>query len=62
MTDDFGTPILPAEEPPKKRNTTMIIVVVIALLLLCCCCVFIGLAWTFGDQIVDALYNSGLIY
>ncbi len=48
------TPINTAPEEPKKSNTTLIIAVV-AVVLLCCCCIAIGVAWQFGDQILNAL-------
>ena len=41
-------------EQPKKNNTPMIIGIVVVVLL-CCCCVGAGLAWQFGDQIIQAL-------
>ena len=48
------TPMTPAPEEPKKSNTTLIIAIV-AVVLLCCCCIAIGLAWQFGDQIMNSI-------
>lgn len=47
-------PITPAPEEPKKSNTTLIIAIV-AVVLLCCCCIALGLAWQYGDQVIQAL-------
>ena len=47
-------PIAPAPEEPKKNNTTLIIIVV-AVVLLCCCCIALGLAWQYGDVIMQNL-------
>jgi len=44
----------PVSGEPKKNNTTLIIAVV-AVVLLCCCCIVLGLAWQYGDQILQAL-------
>jgi len=56
MSDDFGTPISPVEEP-KKKNTTLIIIIVVALIIVCCCCAASILAWNFGDQILYQLQS-----
>jgi len=47
-------PITPAPDEPKKSNTTLIIAVV-AVVVLCCCCIALGLAWQYGDLIVQNL-------
>lgn len=47
-------PVSPAPEEPKKTNTTLIIAIV-AVVLLCCCCIVLGLAWQYGDQILQNL-------
>jgi hypothetical protein len=52
-------PVTPAPdsitpEPPKKNNTAIIIGVVVVVLL-CCCCITLGLAWQFGDAVVQSL-------
>jgi hypothetical protein len=47
-------PLTPAPEEPKKSNTTLIIAIVAAVLL-CCCCIGLGLAWQYGDLIVQNL-------
>jgi len=47
-------PITPAPEEPKKSNTTLIIAVVAAVVL-CCCCIVLGLAWQYGDIILQSL-------
>jgi hypothetical protein len=44
---------MPVETP--KSNKTLIIVVVVVLVLCCCCAVTLGLGWTFGDAIIEAL-------
>jgi hypothetical protein len=47
-------PIVPLPEEPKKSNTTLIIAIVAAVSL-CCCCVVLGLAWQYGDVILQSL-------
>jgi hypothetical protein len=47
-------PLTPAPEEPRKSNTTLIIAIVAAVLL-CCCCVVLGLAWQYGDAILQSL-------
>jgi len=47
-------PITPAPEEPKKTNT-MLIIAVVAVVLLCCCCIVLGLAWQYGDAILQNL-------
>lgn len=47
-------PVTPSEERPKKSNTGLIIGIVVVVLL-CCCCVVGGLAWTYGDAILQSL-------
>ncbi len=54
MNENIETPIAPPPAEPKKNNTVLIVVIV--LVVLCCCCLGIaGLAWSFGDQIMQAL-------
>lgn len=48
-------PVTPLPETPKKKNTTMIIWIVVAVVLCCCCISALGLAWQFGDQILQTL-------
>lgn len=57
MTDDFGTPYTPVETPSGRKNSTPIIIAVVVLVVLCCCCVLIagGLAWSFGDAVMQYL-------
>jgi hypothetical protein len=43
----------PPAAPSGNRNTIIIVVVVV--LLLCCCCIGLGVAYQFGDQILQAL-------
>ncbi len=45
----------PTPAEPKKSNKGLIIGVVVALVLCCCCLVTLGLAWQFGDQVIQAL-------
>lgn len=45
-------PIAPIPEEPRKSNTTLIIAIVAAVVL-CCCCIAIGLAWQYGDVIMQ---------
>jgi hypothetical protein len=53
MNEPIGTPT-PMPEAPKKNNTVLIIVIV--LVVLCCCCVIAsGLAYQFGDLIMQQL-------
>ena len=47
-------PTYTAPEEPKKSNTTLIIAIVAAVVL-CCCCIGIGLAWQYGDVILQSL-------
>jgi hypothetical protein len=47
-------PIAPVPEEPKKNNTTLIIAIV-AVVVLCCCCIALGLAWQYGDAILQSL-------
>jgi hypothetical protein len=47
-------PLAPAPEEPKKSNTTLIIAIV-AVVVLCCCCIALGLAWQYGDLIMQNL-------
>lgn len=47
-------PITPAPEEPKKSNTTLIVAIVAAVVL-CCCCIALGLAWQYGDLIIQEL-------
>ena len=47
-------PITPAPEEPKKTNTTLIVAIVAAVVL-CCCCIGLGLAWQYGDAIMQSL-------
>jgi len=59
-----SSPLPPSLEPmePQKnnRNRNIILAVVGVSLLLCCCCVVVlGLAWTYGDQILNSL---GIVY
>ncbi len=44
----------PMLEPPKKNNTPLIIGAVVVVVL-CCCCLFAVLAYTYGDQVMQAL-------
>lgn len=59
---DFNETIIgdsptPSSEPPKNNTTRNVIfaVVGVALFLCCCCVVFLSLAWTYGDQILNSL-------
>jgi len=47
-------PITPAPEEPRKTNTTLIIAVV-AVVVLFCCCILLGVAWQYGDVILQNL-------
>ena len=44
----------PSVEEPKKSKTGLIIGIVVVVLL-CCCCATLGLAWQFGDQVIQAM-------
>jgi len=50
MTDQMP----PMGEEPKKNNTTLIIVAVVVVLL-CCCCIGLGVAWNYGDAILQSM-------
>lgn len=53
MNDEINS--APSFEEPKKNNTPLIIGIIVAVIL-CCCCIAAGfIAWTYGDQIIDAL-------
>ncbi|HEY2980843.1 MAG TPA: hypothetical protein VGJ22_06655 [Anaerolineales bacterium] len=57
MNDPVVTPSpTPMSEPPKKNNTPIIITAVVVVVL-CCLCIFVGLAWTYGDQILQQMNN-----
>jgi hypothetical protein len=58
MSDQFE-PINAAPAPEKKTNTTMIIIIVVLVLLCCCCVSVLGLAWTFGDQLLQMINQMG---
>lgn len=52
----------PTPEPPKKKSNTGLIIGVVVVLLLCCCCLItIGLAWTFGDTIMNMMQDVSLL-
>jgi len=48
------TIVSPTPEAPKKNNTWLIVGIV-AVVICCCCIVGTGLAWQFGDQILQQL-------
>jgi len=53
MSEDFGAPIPPMEEP-KSRNTIVIIIAILVLVMLCCCIAIVAggwYLWTYGDTI-----------
>jgi hypothetical protein len=52
MNEMNEMPVSP--EAPKKSNTGLIIGIVVVVLL-CCCCATLGLAWQFGDQVIQAM-------
>ena len=52
MNEMNEMPVSP--EPPKKSNKGLIIGIVVVVLL-CCCCATLGLAWQFGDQVIQAM-------
>ncbi|MBT3313352.1 MAG: hypothetical protein HN390_01945 [Anaerolineae bacterium] len=53
MNDNFVPPV----EEKKKPNTALIVGIV--LIVLCCCCVaFTGIAYTYGDLVLEALNIS----
>lgn len=46
------------ELPPlqEEKKTNVWLIVGIAAIVLCCCCiVFSGLAWNYGDQVMNSL-------
>lgn len=50
--------VYPNPNPPPARtgpNRNVIIGVVVAAVLLCCCCALAGLAWQYGDYIIQSL-------
>ena len=49
-------PLPPLEE--EKKTNVWLIVGIAAIVLCCCCIVFTGLAWTYGDSVIDALNIS----
>lgn len=56
MNSDFNaSPIPTMDEPPKKSNTTLIIIIVVVVVMLCCCCIAAGLAWNYGDALLNWL-------
>jgi len=52
MNEMNEMPVSP--EAPKKNNTALIIGIVVVVLL-CCCCITFGLAWQFGDAVVQSM-------
>jgi flagellar basal body-associated protein FliL len=51
--DTYNAPPVTPEKP-KGRNT--LVIVIIVLLVLCClCAIAIGLAWQFGDAVMQTL-------
>jgi len=61
MSEDFGTPITPMEEPKKKTNTTTIIIIVVLAILCCCCAVVLLFYFYLGDILLEWLKNQGII-
>lgn len=59
MSEDFGTPITPMEEPRKKSNTTLIIVIVVLLILFCCCAFVLLFYFYLGDILLNWLQDQG---
>lgn len=60
MSEDFGTPITPMEEP--KKNNTVLIIAIVVIVLLCCCCAIVGAGYYLyinGDQIFNL--NTSMI-
>jgi flagellar basal body-associated protein FliL len=57
MNQNFDVSIEP--EAPKKKNNTILIVVIVLVVLCCCCLGVLGLAWAFGDQILQTLSAAG---
>lgn len=51
MTEEYNYP----GEAPKKNNTTLIVIIIVVIVLLCCCCCALGLAWNYGDLILEEL-------
>jgi hypothetical protein len=51
MNEPVGTPM---PEAPKKNNTWLIVGIV-AVVLCCCCVIVFGVAWQFGDAIVQSI-------
>ena len=61
MSEDFGTPLTPMEEPKKKSNTTLTIVIVVLAILCCCCAVVLLFYFYLGDILLQWLKNQGFI-
>ena len=54
MNQDMYDASTPAPQKPKGGNT--VVIVIIVLLVLCClCAIAIGVAWQFGDQLMQLL-------
>lgn len=55
MTEEIDAPTTP-ETPPRNKTQTWLIIIVV-LVLLCCCCALVaaGLAWTYGDAVMEWL-------
>ncbi len=51
MDENYITP----EAPQKKSNTALIIIIVVLVLLCCCCVLMAGLAWNYGDYVLELL-------
>jgi hypothetical protein len=43
--------------PPARTgpNRNVIIAVVVGVVVLCCCCAALGLAWQYGDAVIEML-------
>ena len=41
--------------PEKKKNNTLLIIGIVAIVLCCCVIAFGFAAWTYGDQVMNAL-------
>ncbi len=61
MNQDMPSAQVPAPLPeePKKSTNTWLIVGIVVVVLCCCCLIAAGLAYQFGDQILQAI-NQGL--
>jgi len=54
-TPNVAPEVIPGQIEEPKKSKTGIIIGIVAAVLCCCCVIFIGLAFAFGDQVMQAI-------